>query len=156
MPQELDPRLPLEVRRSIEILDLRSVNRRLIQIGEYGDKYAIKSTVEIDCASRLELCKGVCCKLEFPLSKQDFEEGIVAWDPKRPYIGAKGADRRCVHQVRESCGCEVYENRPAPCRTYDCRNDRRVWLDFEGRVINPIVEEASWPIYGEEGGEWPG
>jgi Fe-S-cluster containining protein len=33
--------------------------------------------------------------------------------------------------------CTIYERRPGACRAYDCRNDRRVWLDFEARVPAP-------------------
>lgn len=150
-----EPKLPPHVRRSIEILDASSRNPPLVQIADYGDKYALASS-EVDCASRWELCHGICCRFEFPLSKQDLEEGVIAWNPARPYVCAKGADRRCVHQDRETGGCGVYERRPAPCRTYDCRNDQRIWIDFEARKINPEIFEPTWPVTTEEDAEWPG
>jgi hypothetical protein len=28
-----------------------------------------------------------------------------------------------------------------PCRGFDCRNDKRIWLDFENKVINPELPE---------------
>jgi phosphatidylglycerol:prolipoprotein diacylglycerol transferase len=31
------------------------------------------------------------------------------------------------------------------CRSYDCRQDKRIWLDFERRIINPRIYEANWP-----------
>jgi hypothetical protein len=31
----------------------------------------------------------------------------------------------------------VYANRPTICRTYDCRNDARIWADFDAYEINP-------------------
>jgi phosphatidylglycerol---prolipoprotein diacylglyceryl transferase len=31
------------------------------------------------------------------------------------------------------------------CRSYDCRQDKRIWLDFEKRVINPRIYETHWP-----------
>jgi hypothetical protein len=31
----------------------------------------------------------------------------------------------------------VYEHRPAICRTYDCRKDPRIWIDFEKRIPAP-------------------
>ena len=27
--------------------------------------------------------------------------------------------------------CQVYQQRPIPCRAFDCRNDNCIWLDFE-------------------------
>jgi len=103
------------------------------------DKYAIPADVlpEIDCENRVELCHAACCALRFPLSKQDLDEGIVRWDYGLPYQNRVGPDSYCVHHDRKSLRCTVYENRPSVCRTYDCRQDKRIWLDFEQRVINP-------------------
>lgn len=107
-----------------------------------ADKYTWAGLVEIDCGSRLHLCRAACCSMSFPLSLQDLEEGIVQWEPSRPYAIARRDDGRCVHLDR-SCGCTVYEQRPLPCRTYDCRSDTRIWLDFENRVPNPELEASS-------------
>ena len=41
--------------------------------------------------------------------------------------------------------CGVYEQRPIPCRGYDCREDGRIWLDFERRVVNPAIHDPGWP-----------
>ena len=38
------------------------------------DKYSFES-VQIDCESRLHLCKAACCTLGFAFSKQDVEKG---------------------------------------------------------------------------------
>jgi hypothetical protein len=46
---------------------------------------------------------------------------------------------------RGSCRCTVYDARPIPCRGFDCRGDRRIWLDFDGRVPNPAVTDPDWP-----------
>jgi hypothetical protein len=35
----------------------------------------------------------------------------------------------------------VRDQRPLPCRGYDCRKDKRVWLDFENRIVNPDLDE---------------
>ncbi len=32
-----------------------------------------------------------------------------------------------------------------PCRGYDCRNDKRIWLDFENKIVNPNIHRAEWP-----------
>ena len=36
--------------------------------------------------------------------------------------------------------CTAYDYRPSTCRTYDCREDRRVWIDFEARIPAPLPE----------------
>lgn len=114
-------------------------------------KYEVDNAVEIDCESRVHLCKAACCRLSFALSKEDVEESVVRWDVGRPYIIAQTADRRCVHLDRGTHACGVYAQRPVPCRTYDCRRDRRVWLDFERRIANPRLEDPEWPRGAEDG-----
>jgi Fe-S-cluster containining protein len=105
------------------------------------DKYTFsENEVTIDCENRLPLCKAACCRLTFALSRQDIEEGIVKWDFGRPYMIAHDADGYCRHLDRQGCRCTVYANRPVPCRAYDCRKDKRIWADFENRVINPNLE----------------
>jgi Fe-S-cluster containining protein len=42
-------------------------------------------------------------------------------------------DGACTH--REGHFCSVYDNRPAVCRTYDCRRDKRIWSDYERRIL---------------------
>jgi len=105
------------------------------------DKYTFSETVNIDCASRVHLCHAACCRMSFALSQQDVEEGVVKWDLGRPYLIAQDSDGYCRHLDRESNSCTVRKQRPLPCRGYDCRQDKRVWVDFEKRIINPQLEE---------------
>ncbi|HZI62393.1 MAG TPA: YkgJ family cysteine cluster protein [Pyrinomonadaceae bacterium] len=105
------------------------------------DKYTFSETVNIDCASRVHLCHAACCRMSFALSQQDVEEGVVKWDLGRPYLIAQDSDGYCRHLDRESNSCTVREQRPLPCRGYDCRQDKRVWVNFEKRIINPQLEE---------------
>lgn len=109
------------------------------------DKYTFSQEAKIDCGSRLHLCKAACCKLRFALSKQDVEEGIVHWDFSAPYVIAREPNGYCQHLDQERNCCSVYAHRPIPCRGYDCRNDQRIWLDFENRVINPRLNDPDWP-----------
>lgn len=135
---------------SIEELDRRkeAVSQRLVEkFREEGigaayqdpehDKYSFEGSVEIDCASRLPLCKAACCRLRFALSRQDVEEGVVQWDFGHPYFIASGEDGYCRHLDRGCMGCSIHEQRPVPCRAYDCRRDKRIWSDFERRVVSP-------------------
>jgi len=109
------------------------------------DKYSFEGGAKIDCENRMHLCQAACCKLPFALSKQDVEEGIVRWDFSAPYLIAHGPDGYCQHLDREKKCCSVYAQRPVPCRGYDCSQDKRIWLDFENRIINPRISDPKWP-----------
>ena len=116
----------------------------LLQEPEY-DKYAFEGEAKIDCENRVHLCKAACCRLPFALSKQDIREGIVHWDLGQPYIIAQEKDGYCSHLSRNDCHCSIREHRPVPCRAYDCRKDKKIWLDFEKKVINPDILKDDWP-----------
>lgn len=104
------------------------------------DKYSFDKEIEIDCAGRVHLCKAACCRIfGFALSRQDISEGVIRWDLGHPYMICKDEDGYCGHLDRATYQCSVREHRPVPCRGFDCRNDERIWLDFENRVINPDI-----------------
>lgn len=113
----------------------------VIQESEEEDKYAFNSDVRISCENRLHLCNAACCKMHFALSRQDLAEGFVRWNLGSPYVIAQRQDGYCTHLDNRNCQCTVYQNRPLPCRAYDCREDKRVWLDFEEKVINPDLDK---------------
>jgi Fe-S-cluster containining protein len=123
------------------------------------DKYQFEGEVEIDCENRVHLCRAACCKLRFALSKQDVEEGTLQWDFSAPYLIARGKDGYCQHLCRASKGCTVHTHRPVPCRAFDCRNDKRIWLDFDNKIVQPEISDPGWPkslesktVQGQEGG----
>jgi Fe-S-cluster containining protein len=109
------------------------------------DKYTFPQTVKIDCENRLDRCQAACCKMVFPLSRQDIEEGVIRWELGRPYMIAKRPDGYCHHFDPQCLGCTVHSQRPIPCRAYDCSNDKRIWLDFENKIVNPKINEPNWP-----------
>jgi len=138
---------------TIEELDARKdqiadrVQRRFLEKGmgvvlqdPEQDKYAFAGEAHVDCENRVHLCKAACCRMLFPLSRQDIAERIVMWDLEAPYMIAQTEDRHCRHLDRTTCKCTVREHRPIPCRAYDCRNDPRIWSDFANYVINPDLE----------------
>ncbi len=104
------------------------------------DKYALQSEAHVDCENRVHLCKAACCRMIFPLSRQDITEGIVRWDLEAPYLIAQAEQGYCRHLDRTDCKCTVRDHRPIPCRVYDCSNDPRIWSDFANYVINPDLE----------------
>jgi Fe-S-cluster containining protein len=105
------------------------------------DKYTLQTEAKVDCENRVHLCKAACCRMLFPLSRQDIAEGIVRWNLEAPYLIAQTEDGWCRHLDRGDCSCTIREQRPIPCRVYDCRNDTRIWSDFANYVINPDMDK---------------
>jgi Fe-S-cluster containining protein len=114
----------------------------MYQDPEY-DKYTFEHEADSDCLERLDICKAICCKFPFALSRQDVEEGIIRWEFGRPYLIAHGDDGYCVHLDRETYKCTVREHRTVPCRGFDCRDNEKwkVWEDYEKEIINPELAE---------------
>ncbi len=107
------------------------------------DKYTFEHEANVDCLSRLHICKSICCKFPFALSKQDVDEGIIRWEFGRPYLIAHDTNGYCVHMDRKTYNCTVRENRPVPCRGFTCENNQKwhVWNDYEAKVINQEMIE---------------
>jgi Fe-S-cluster containining protein len=141
--EELDARKRVVGKRLAEQFR-QNGNGVMLQDPEY-DKYNFELEVEVDCASRVHLCRAACCRLPFALSKQDIREGIVRWDLGRPYLIAHNGNGACGHLDPATRACTVWEHRPVPCRAFDCRQDTRIWLDFEQMVLNPAIEQPDWP-----------
>jgi Fe-S-cluster containining protein len=139
--EELDERKKAVGKRLVKKFAEKGMGVVALQENEQ-DKYTFDQEVEIDCARRIHICHAICCRLDFALSKQDIEEGILKWNLGRPYMIAKDADGYCQHLDRDRCQCTVREHRPVACRGYDCRKDERIWLDFEKGIINPKLDEV--------------
>lgn len=108
-----------------------------IELSPDEDKYAVTGE-PIDCEARLHLCQARCCSFNVTLSRQDLAEGELTWDIDQPYRLSRHADGYCGHLGREDARCQRYEHRPATCRSYSCKTDRRVWIDFEARIPAPM------------------
>ena len=108
-------------------------------------KHDYKGSQPIDCENRIHACKASCCRLQIGLSGEDVTEGILHWDPGQPYALAKREDGWCVHSEHGTGRCTVYEHRPIPCRAFDCREDSRIWVDFDAMIPNPNLDSPSWP-----------
>jgi hypothetical protein len=110
-----------------------------IRVGDAVDKYQVTDLPEIDCASIIPICKARCCKLTVFLSFQDLDEGKLKWDYGAPYVLRRrpAPDGYCVHNDAEKRGCGAYHERPVACRAFDCREDKRIWVDFEKRILAP-------------------
>lgn len=127
-----------------------------VRLAEMGDKYAEGQNVEIDCANRIHLCHARCCSFPFFLTGQDLEEGVAKWDYGNPYYNKRGADGYCTHCHPETRACSIHAQRPHVCRLYDCRNDKRIWIDFEKRIPAPMDKPSPLlPIAMAERNEGP-
>jgi Putative zinc- or iron-chelating domain len=120
--------------RALDVAARGLEEQPVVKFGEAVDKYGLTDLPEIDCASLIPLCKARCCTLTVYCSAQDLDERVVHWDYGRPYQIRKREDNYCVHSEPVTHRCGIYGQRPAICRTYDCRRDRRIWRDFERRI----------------------
>lgn len=149
----LDPEaLAAHRKEAAERLQRRYIERGMaVAMQEFDvSKYDFQDGAEIDCENRVHLCKAACCRLPLALSKEDVLEGILRWDLGRPYMIAHDKDGYCTHLERGTCRCTIHAQRPVPCRGYDCRDDARIWLDFENQVVNPRLDDPDWPHCLEE------
>jgi Fe-S-cluster containining protein len=105
-----------------------------IELDNTTDKYTMEAAPPIDCDARMHLCHGRCCGFEVRLSRQDLEEGKLEWKIDHPYYLARDQTGFCVYQDKDTGYCGNYDHRPAACRRYDCREDARVWVDFEKMI----------------------
>ncbi len=106
-----------------------------VRFAKAVDKYALEDLPDIDCAAILPVCKARCCTLSVYCSAQDLDERVVHWDYSRPYRLRKRDDDYCVHSEPETRSCGIYDKRTAVCRSYDCRVDKRIWVDFDKSIL---------------------
>lgn len=121
--------------RALDAAAHRQQENPIVRFGDAVDKYGLKDLPDIDCASIIPICKARCCRLSVFCSAQDLDEGVVKWDYSKPYQIRKRDDGYCVHSETETRRCGIYDKRPGICRTYDCRDDRRIWRDFDKRLL---------------------
>jgi hypothetical protein len=133
----LDERTP-ELYQQILAADVGATGR--VMMGEPIDKYAVPPLPDggPPCLVLLPICGARCCSLDVPLTTQDLDEGVVRWDHGNPFL-LEQEDGRCAH-LGPGATCSCYEHRPAPCREYDCRQDRRIWIDYAQRILVPLGE----------------
>jgi Fe-S-cluster containining protein len=122
----------------IRATDLENNTYRVWLETDALDKYETPGP-DIPCAELLHLCQARCCRMTFALSTLDLDEGVIRWDYGQPYmIRQRASDGFCVHNDPATKGCTVHAQRPLVCRKYDCRDDARVWIDYEQRIPAPL------------------
>lgn len=112
-----------------------SATKSVVRLAVVRDKREVPSP-PIDCAKYLHLCHARCCSLRVTLAPDDVRVDHLRFELDDPYVLERGADGYCVYHSLDGCTC--YHDRPAICREYDCREDKRVWLDFEQQLPAPM------------------
>jgi Fe-S-cluster containining protein len=107
-----------------------------------GQNDAAVPTVAVNCGERMHICKGVCCKLNFALTPEEVESRNFKWELGHPYYIRHEKTGYCSHLDEQKQCCTVYDKRPAVCRNYSCREDQRIWKDFENMELNTEWIEA--------------
>jgi Fe-S-cluster containining protein len=95
----------------------------------------------LDCGERISLCKSACCRIfNVPLTPKEVHEGRIDWNPRVPYLVHKNR-LGCVNLQSGDCSCSIYDSRPSTCSSYSCKNDKRIWSDYEKKILNPQLKE---------------
>ena len=111
-----------------------------VLLASVPDKYTVVSP-DIPCAELIPLCGARCCGLAVTLSEQDVRERVLPFVLEKPYMLPRDPETKRCACMEADGKCAVYDHRPATCRLYDCRKDRRVWLDYEKRIPAPMPEK---------------
>lgn len=96
----------------------------------------------VNCEERIHICKAVCCKLSFPLTINEVESGVLKWNLGKPYYNRRCTNGYCYH-IQIDNTCSIYQQRPSICRKYTCRNDERIWSNFEKMELNQTWIESN-------------
>ena len=130
--------LPERFRKLVQKIEAdRSGGAPTVRLAVIANKYTVPSP-DVPCDELIPLCGARCCSFNVQLSKQDVEEGKLPWVVERPYeLPRHPVTKRCTCMA-DNGGCTVYEVRPAQCREYDCREDKRVWIDYAKRIPAPL------------------
>lgn len=93
----------------------------LIDGNVYGLEDETEQEAYVDCLSKLEWCRALCCTYVFALTQEEVRRGHVRHNPLRPYYIARDEDGYCPHLDRTTYMCSIHQQRPLRCRKYACK-----------------------------------
>lgn len=93
----------------------------------YGEEDPDVPDAAVNCSERLTRCRSICCTFTFALTREEVREGLLPYEPSRPFFIKREADGYCPHLDRITLQCTVWDRRPLRCRRYDCRDDVEIW-----------------------------
>lgn len=131
-------------RRRVEkelVLDLFPPVRSYLGAGVRIHVPQSRGTVPVDCESRIGICKAACCRIFCAyLTTEEVESGRYDWTVREPYALMRNR-YGCVYLQGGGCACRRYDDsRPTVCRGYSCAHDKRIWMDYDKRALNPQLE----------------
>ncbi|HTZ18338.1 MAG TPA: hypothetical protein VMB78_07845, partial [Dissulfurispiraceae bacterium] len=87
---------------------------RMVMIG--GKVFGVEDEAEpeafVDCLSRLNSCRALCCTYVFALTQDEVKRGDIKYNPERPYYMARDDDGYCPYIDRATFKCSIHEQRP--------------------------------------------
>lgn len=130
MPEDADKRGACPVRAATTDLS-EAEKARLFEIALErmvlidGNVYGLEDDAEaeayVDCLSKLQWCRALCCTYVFALTQEEVSRGHVRHNPLRPYYIARDEDGYCPHLDRTTYMCSIHQQRPLRCRKYACK-----------------------------------
>lgn len=97
---------------------------------------------DCDCIDALPICQAQCCGLKGigvrPNEEVVFSDQQIEWDDDLgSAVMIRDADGFCNCLNRSTRTCNIYENRPATCRTFHCTRGARVrgWKLPNGVIV---------------------
>lgn len=103
---------------------------------------AIDPALDLDCKAHHDACGAACCTtFHVFLTPDEARSGRYLWDLRAPYKLLADEWGTCVYFDRDTLGCGIWQERPKACRSFDCRQETRVWQDYPQRVLRTDVLE---------------
>ena len=105
-----------------------SILNRMLEMGIgsiYGQEEEGLPDAVVDCRTRIQQCRAVCCTLIFALTRDEVQKGIIKYNSEKPFFISRNSEGYCTHFDHDSLKCTVWNDRPLRCRRYDCREDRQ-------------------------------
>jgi hypothetical protein len=97
----------------------------------------------LDCSTHHETCGATCCtSFSVVLTAEEAASNKYLWDIAFPYRLLVDEHGTCVYFDRTSLSCTIWNDRPAACRTFDCRKDDRIWSSYTDRRLSTAAMEA--------------
>jgi hypothetical protein len=105
------------------------------------DRYTFEHEAQVDCQSRLGVCKSICYKFPFSLFRRDVVEGVIRWKFWKAWKALSDLPQQC-RLLRSSRQEDLSLHRtlapPHPLWGFGCRNNQRwqVRKDYEKMTLN--------------------
>ncbi len=97
----------------------------------------------LDCSAHHKDCEAACCtSFSVVLTPEEAASGKYMWDVAFPYRLLTNDAGECVYLDSERRRCTIWADRPIVCRSYDCRDDGRIWSNYQSRMLSVTAMEA--------------